>query len=62
MTKPTRPMPKLIWDEAYWDHRAEQARLERDPARPTSNSATSIGNAHGTSMRHGRQPSAFQEP
>jgi len=26
MTNPTKPIPKLIWDEDYWLHRAAEAR------------------------------------
>jgi hypothetical protein len=26
-------MPKLIWNEPYWDHRAEQARAAADSLR-----------------------------
>lgn len=25
-----KPMPKLIWDETYWRHRAEEARTIAD--------------------------------
>jgi hypothetical protein len=25
-----KPIPKLIWDEAYWHHRAEEARTIAD--------------------------------
>src|SRR5215467_5155320 len=27
MNKPAKPMLKLIWSEAHWEHRAEEARL-----------------------------------
>jgi hypothetical protein len=33
MTKPPGPMPKLIREEAYWNHRAEEARAVAEVVR-----------------------------
>lgn len=55
-----RPMPKLIWDEDYWLHRAEEARTASDEIRNPECRRIMLGIADSYD-RLAQQTKQFQE-